>query len=161
MAQAQIIGRVTSLTGAAFARDNAGNTRRLKTGDVIREGETVSATDGSEAMLKLADGRDLLVRPGLPAKLDSEVAAMIKPDGTDSALNVSKKGFQKIAKALSSGGNLDTLLDEDAPAAGGDNEGYTFVELLRIAETLSGANGYQFDARATGAATWPATAPRS
>jgi len=150
MAQAQIIGRVTSLTGAAFARDNAGNTRRLKTGDVIREGETVSATDGSEAMLKLADGRDLLVRPGLPVRLDSEVAAMIKPDATDSALSVSKKGFQKIAKALSSGGSLDTLLDEDAPAAGGvaggGNEGHTFIELLRIAESVAGANGYQFDA---------------
>ncbi len=150
MAQAQIIGRVTSLTGAAFARDNAGNTRRLKTGDVIREGETVSATDGSEAMLKLADGRDLLVRPGLPVRLDSEVAAMIKPDATDSALSVSKKGFQKIAKALSSGGSLDTLLDEDAPAAGGitgtGNEGHTFIELLRIAESVAGTNGYQFDA---------------
>ncbi|UCV13844.1 retention module-containing protein [Quatrionicoccus australiensis] len=150
MAQAQIIARVTSLTGAAFARDSAGNTRRLKTGDVIREGETVSATDGSEAMLKLADGRDLAVRPGLPAKLDSEVAAMNKPDATDSALSINKKGFQKIAKALSSGSNLDTLLDEDAPAAGGvsgsGNEGHTFVELLRIAETVGGASGYQFDA---------------
>ncbi|MCB4360469.1 retention module-containing protein [Quatrionicoccus australiensis] len=149
MAQAQIIARVTSLSGAAFARDSAGNTRRLKTGDVIREGETVSATDGSEAMLKLADGRDLVVRPGLPAKLDGEVAAMIKPDATDSALSVNKKGFQKIAKALSSGGSLDTLLDEDAPAAGGvagtGNEGHTFIELLRIAESVSGANGYQFD----------------
>jgi len=150
MAQAQIIARVTSLTGTAFARDNAGHTRRLKAGDVIREGETVSATNGSEAILKLADGRDLAVRPEQPAKLDSEVAATIKPDATDSALSVGKKGFQKIAKALSSGGNLDTLLDEDAPAAGGvaggGNEGHTFVELLRIAEAVGGANSYLFDA---------------
>ncbi len=150
MAQAQIIARVTSLSGTAFARDGAGNTRRLKTGDVIREGETVSASDGSEAMLKLADGRDLAVRPGLPAKLDGEVAALIKPDATDSAVSGGKKGFQKLAKALSSGGNLDSLLDEDAPAAGGvtggGNEGHTFIELLRIAESVGGANAYQFDA---------------
>ena len=40
MAQANVIAKVSSLTGEAFARDASGNLRRLQSGDVIREGET-------------------------------------------------------------------------------------------------------------------------
>ena len=47
---AQIIAKVGNLTGEAFARDAAGNSRRLKSGDVIREGETVAESMGSVAL---------------------------------------------------------------------------------------------------------------
>ena len=77
---AQIIAKVGNLTGEAFARDAAGNSRRLKSGDVIREGETVAASNGAQVQLKMADGREMTVRPGETAKMDAEVAAEIKPD---------------------------------------------------------------------------------
>ncbi|MBS1140235.1 MAG: hypothetical protein H6R13_1688, partial [Proteobacteria bacterium] len=140
MAQAQVVAKVSELSGQAFARDSAGNMRRLKLGDVIREGESVVAADGAKVVLALADGREMTVRPGETARIDAEVAAAVKPDAADSAVVNDQNGFQKIAKALQSGSDLDALLEEDAPAAGqagqGGNEGHTFIELLRIVETV-------------------------
>ena len=66
---AQIIAKVGNLTGEAFARDAAGNARRLKSGDVIREGETVVATEGAQVQLKMADGREMTVCPGETVKM--------------------------------------------------------------------------------------------
>ena len=141
MAQAQVIAQVSVLSGQAFARDSTGNARRLKLGDAIREGESVVAADGAKVVLTLADGREMNVRPGETVKIDSEVVAEIKPDASDSSVANNPQGFQKIVAALKSGSDLDSLLDEDAPAAGqagqGGNEGHTFVELLRIVETVN------------------------
>ncbi|MBL8403970.1 MAG: retention module-containing protein, partial [Dechloromonas sp.] len=145
MAQAQIIAKVSVLSGQAFARDSAGNMRRLKLGDVIREGESVVAAQGANVVLALADGRELNVRPGETARIDAEVAAAVPPDASDSALTNNPQGFQKITQALQSGGNLDDLLEDTAAGAGpqGGNEGHTFVELLRIVETVD-TQAYQF-----------------
>ncbi|MBS1132014.1 MAG: hypothetical protein H6R16_3016, partial [Proteobacteria bacterium] len=147
MAQAQVVAKISELSGQAFARDSAGNTRRLKFGDVIREGESVVAADGAKVVLVLADGREMTVRPGETARIDAEVAAAVMPDASDSAVVNDQNSFQKIAKALQSGSDLDALLEEDAPAAGlagqGGNEGHTFVELLRIVETVDPL-AYQF-----------------
>ena len=140
MAQAQVVAHLSVLSGQAFVRDSAGNTRRLKLGDAIREGESVVAADGAKVVLALADGREMAIRPGETAKIDSEVAAQIKPDAADSSVANDPQGFQKIVAALKSGNDLDSLLEEEAPAAGlvgqGGNEGHTFVELLRIVETV-------------------------
>ncbi|MBS1159751.1 MAG: hypothetical protein H6R15_2170, partial [Proteobacteria bacterium] len=137
MAQAQVIAKVSSIHGEAFARDSSGKLRRLKVGDALRENESVVAADGSQVFLKLADGREMQVRPGETIKLDAEVGAMLKPDAADSAISNPPKSFAKIAKVVASGGKLDDVLEE--PAAGnvaGGNEGHTFVELLRISETV-------------------------
>ncbi|QRM19024.1 type I secretion C-terminal target domain-containing protein [Dechloromonas sp. TW-R-39-2] len=140
MAQAQVIAKVSSMSGEAFARDGSGKMRRLKVGDSIREGESVVSSDGSQVVLKLADGREMTVRPGEVARIDAEVGAPIKPDAADSAVINNPKGFQKIAKAITGGGDLDSLLEQEAPAAGavgtGGNEGHTFVEFLRVVETV-------------------------
>ncbi|PKO37566.1 MAG: hypothetical protein CVU33_12485 [Betaproteobacteria bacterium HGW-Betaproteobacteria-6] len=147
MAQAQVVAQVSVLSGQAFARDSAGNTRRLKLGESIREGESVVAADGAKVVLTLADGRELEVRPGETAKIDAEVAASIKPDAADSAIVNNQEGFKKIASAIQSGSDLDALLEEEAPAAGlagqGGNEGHTFIEFLRIVETVDPL-AYQF-----------------
>ncbi|MDX9738561.1 MAG: retention module-containing protein, partial [Azonexus sp.] len=98
MAQANVIAKVSSLTGEAFARDASGNLRRLQSGDVIREGETVVAGNGAEVVLTLADGRSLVVSERQSVTVDAEVAAEVKPDASDSAL-AQKNGFEKIAAA--------------------------------------------------------------
>ena len=64
MAQAQVVAHLSVLSGQAFVRDSAGNTRRLKLGDAIREGESVVAADGAKVVLALADGREMAIRPG-------------------------------------------------------------------------------------------------
>ena len=151
MAQAQVIAKVSSLSGEAFARDSSGKMRRLKVGDVIREGESVVSADGGQVILQLADGRTMTVRPGEVAKIDAEVGAPIKPDAADSSLVNNQKGFQKIAKAITGGGDLDSLLEQEAPAAGavgtGGNEGHSFVEFLRVVETVDPL-AFQFGAGA-------------
>ena len=100
MAQAQVVAQVSVLSGQAFARDSAGNMRRLKLGDAIREGESVVAADGAKVVLTLADGREINVRPGETARIDAEVAAAVKPDASDSAVVNNQDGFKKIASAL-------------------------------------------------------------
>ena len=145
MAQAQIIAKVSVLSGQAYAKDSAGNMRRLKVGDAIREGESVVAAQGANVVLALTDGREMNVRPGETARIDSEVSAAVRPDASDSALTNSKQDFQKITQALSSGSNLDDLLEDTAAGAGpqSGNEGHTFVEFLRIVETVDPL-AYQF-----------------
>ncbi len=135
---AQVIAKVGKLSGEAFARDASGNVRRLKAGDVIREGETVVASDGAQVQLKMADGRELIVRSGESAKIDAEVAAEVKPDAADSSVANNQKGFQKIAKALTGEGDLDALLEDPAvgAAGAGGGEGHSFIEFLRVVETV-------------------------
>ncbi|WP_295009526.1 retention module-containing protein, partial [uncultured Dechloromonas sp.] len=138
MAQAQFIAKVSVLSGQAYAKDSAGNMRRLKVGDAIREGESVVAGQGANVVLALVDGREMSVRPGETARIDAEVAAAVPPDAADSGIANNKQGFQAITQALKSGSNLDDLLEDTAAGAGpqGGNEGHTFVELLRIVETV-------------------------
>ena len=145
MANAYIIAKVSVLSGQAFVRDGAGNMRRLKLGDAIREGESVVAGQGATVVLALADGRELNVRPGETVKVDAEVAAVVKPDAADSAVSNAPQSLQKIAQVLKSGGDLDELLEDTAAGAGpqGGNEGHTFVELLRIVEMVDPL-AYQF-----------------
>ncbi|HLO62801.1 MAG TPA: retention module-containing protein, partial [Azonexus sp.] len=145
MAQAQIIAKVSVLSGQAYARDSAGNMRRLKLGDAIREGESVVAGQGANVVLALADGREMPVRPGETAKIDAEVVAAVMPDAADSAVVNNPQDFQKITQALQSGASLDDLLEDTAAGAGpqGGNEGHTFVEFLRIVESVD-PQAYQF-----------------
>ncbi|HXE40095.1 MAG TPA: retention module-containing protein, partial [Azonexus sp.] len=144
MAQAQVIAKVSSLSGEAYVRDSAGKMRRLKAGDALREGEAVVAENGAQVVLQLADGREMTVHPGETAKLDAEVAAAVMPDAGDSAVTNSPNVFQKIAKALTTGGDLDALLEDPAAGvAGPGNEGHTFVEFLRVVESVDPLS-YQF-----------------
>ncbi|WP_265947901.1 retention module-containing protein [Dechloromonas sp. A34] len=150
MAQAQVIAKVSSLSGEAYARDNAGKLRRLKAGDAIREGETVVAGDGAQVVLLLADGREMTVLPGETARLDAEVAALVKPDASDSAVVNNPDEFERIAKALATGGDLDALLEDPAAGvAGPGNEGHSFVEFLRVVESVDSLS-YQFPAARIG-----------
>ena len=72
MAQAQVIAKVSSLTGEAYARNAEGRLRRLKVGDEIREGESVVTADGAQVVLQLADGRLLTVVPGDVVRIEIE-----------------------------------------------------------------------------------------
>ncbi|WP_298398844.1 retention module-containing protein [uncultured Azonexus sp.] len=141
MAQAAVIAKVSSVTGEAYARDSAGNLRRLKAGDVIREGEVVVSGNGAQVVLALADGRSMVIAERQAVTLDAEVAAQDKPDASDSAVARSEPGLDQLASVIADGGDLDALLDAEAPAAGeaaSGNEGHSFVEFLRVVENVDG-----------------------
>jgi large repetitive protein len=137
MSTKQVVAKVVSLNGEAFARDSSGKIHFLKVGDAIREGETVVASDGSKVVLQFADGRDVPVMPGEHLKIDAEVTG--HHDARDSALAGRHQGIDQIAQVLQQGGNLDDLLDPTAAgqvgAASGD-AGHTFVQLQRIVEAI-------------------------
>ncbi len=144
MAQGPVFAKVSSLTGEAYARNAEGQLRRLKVGDVIREGESVVTADGAQVVLQLADGRQLNVVPGDVVRLDAEVAAEFKPDATDSAVANDPKTFRGISEALARGEDLDKLLEDPAAGnAGPGSEGHTFVEFARIVENVDPLS-YQF-----------------
>ena len=142
---AQVIATVVEIKGRAFAKTADGRLRPLKEGDQIMENETIVSSDGSQVMLRLADGREIPVGPGTAMRIDSEVAAAEKP-GPDESAVAAKTPFKTLASALTTGGNLDDLLEPTAagPAGSGQgNEGHSFVEFLRIVETVD-PQAYRF-----------------
>ncbi|MEZ5568977.1 MAG: retention module-containing protein, partial [Halioglobus sp.] len=52
---------VTAITGKAYARDEEGELRALRAGDVLQEGDTLITPDGSSVQLELPDGSPLQV----------------------------------------------------------------------------------------------------
>ena len=135
---AEIIARVGKITGEAVARDPDGNVRKLRAGDPIREGDVVQVAGGGQVQLRLADGRDLTVNANEAAKIDAEVAARDLPDAGDSAVQNNPRGFLKIAKAIVGADGTFSFADDGGKSqgAGGQNEGHTFVELLRVVEAV-------------------------
>ncbi|WP_395707817.1 retention module-containing protein, partial [Casimicrobium huifangae] len=150
---AAVIARVGKITGEAFVRDADGNLRRLKSGDAIHEGEVVQAGSGGQVQLILADGRDLVVRANEVAKLDAEVAAPDRPDATDSAVLNDQKGFAKISKAVVGPDGTFSFEDDGGrgQGAGVQNEGHSFVELVRVIESVNQL-AFHFDTT-----RWPLT----
>ncbi|MBS4018836.1 MAG: retention module-containing protein, partial [Dechloromonas sp.] len=143
------IAKVSSLSGEVFARTADGTLRRLRTGDSITEGETIVAGQNGRTRLILADGREINIGPRESVAMNAEVAANPPPAAEDSAFFSRPREVRNLARALQEGENLDDLVDEEAPAAGlvGDgSEGHSFVEFLRISETIDSQNSYRIDA---------------
>ncbi|MFV5215092.1 retention module-containing protein, partial [Azonexus caeni] len=143
---AAVIAKVLSINGEAFARDASGKLRPLKVGDVLHEGETVVSGNGAQVVLAMNDGRSVTVGAQQSVTLDAEVAALEKPDASDSALAHDGKALAPIAAVIAQGSDLDALLEEEATAAGeasAGNEGHGFVEFARIVETVGGQS-YQY-----------------
>ena len=135
---AAIIARVGKITGEAIARDPDGNVRKLKAGDPICDGDVVQVVGGGQVQLTLADGRELTINANEAARIDAEVAAPDRPDAGDSALQNNPQGFLKVAKAIVGADGTFSFTDDGGKTqgAGGQNEGHTFVELVRIVETV-------------------------
>ena len=104
------VARVAALQGQVFAQDEKGNLRQLKLDDPIYEGEVLVTGMGASVELAMQDGRTLNVPANETLTFDAEVAALEKPDATDSALLESGKSAEKIIQAVKEGGSLDELL---------------------------------------------------
>ena len=95
------VARVAALQGQVFAQDEKGNLRQLKLDDPIYEGEVLVTGMGASVELAMQDGRTLNVPANETLTFDAEVAALEKPDATDSALLESGKSAEKIIQAVS------------------------------------------------------------
>ncbi|MGB9494713.1 MAG: retention module-containing protein, partial [Azonexus sp.] len=135
---AEIVARVGKLTGQAIARDLDGNVRALKSGDPIREGEVVQSADGSQVQLTLTDGGQVTLNANEAAKLDAEVASPDLPDAGDSSVQNVTQIFTRVSKTVVGQDGTFSFDDDGGKGAGSavQNEGHSFVELLRIVESV-------------------------
>ena len=135
---AEIVARVGKLSGQAIARDLEGNVRVLKSGDPIREGEVVQSADGSQVQLTLTDGSQVTLNANEAAKLDAEVASPDLPDAGDSSVQNVPQVFTKVSKTVVGQDGTFSFDDDGGKGAGSavQNEGHSFVELLRIVESV-------------------------
>uniref|UniRef100_UPI00201F9B42 retention module-containing protein n=1 Tax=Vreelandella olivaria TaxID=390919 RepID=UPI00201F9B42 len=130
------IATVIAISGQAWARDEAGNLRELRIGDVLQEGETLITSSDGRIELDFADGSGSNVVEGgqqvaVSPELNSE---QIVATEDASALD---DDVEALLAALEEGeGDLLELLDAAAAggAGGGGGDGHGFVRVARIAE---------------------------
>ncbi|WP_445011736.1 Ig-like domain-containing protein [Vreelandella stevensii] len=157
---------VIAISGQAWARDEDGNLRELRIGDVIQEGETLITSADGRVELDFADGTGANVVEG-----GQEVA--VTPELNTDAIVATDASAQDddlealLAALEDEDGDLLDLLDATAAGAGaggGGGGGSSFVRVARIAEEtdpqsfntdggLEGAEFVEFDGGATATAT--------
>ncbi|NJD34167.1 MAG: retention module-containing protein, partial [Betaproteobacteria bacterium] len=146
---AQQIGVVSATKGEVFARNAEGQMRRLSVGDPVLEGDVIVTAAGSSAEITPFNGSALNVGEQQTVALDGSVVSGAPPDA--SAGGVSPLSATEAARVIQppAGGNQDfnTQVEDEAAAAGltggGADGGHSFVNLLRIVETIGGVN-YDF-----------------
>ncbi|MGE5652029.1 MAG: retention module-containing protein, partial [Bacillota bacterium] len=144
MAQANnVVGRVIALQGQAFVRTPDGHQRQLQLNDVVHEGEVIVTAPGGQVELSFASGKTYLIHQNETAMLDAAVFAADAPAPADAALFSQNTEINNVTKAIAAGNSLDALLDETAAGltgGGGENSSHSFVQLMRVAETVAPLN---------------------
>ncbi|MDW7747612.1 retention module-containing protein [Halomonas sp.] len=134
------IATIISISGQAWARDEAGNLRELRVGDTLQEGETLVTSDNGRVELDFADSLDPTVIDGgqevvMTPDLDAE-----QPVAAEEA-SAQDVDLEALLTAIDEGEG-DLLEDLDATAAGaggagGEGGGHDFVRLARITENVN------------------------
>lgn len=94
------VGALQFTFGDVRIRDAAGQTRAVKKGDAINQGDTILTGGGASAQLRMIDGGILAVRPDTELKVDTYRYAG-KEDGTENAfMSLVKGGFRTITGAI-------------------------------------------------------------
>ncbi|HTJ96895.1 MAG TPA: retention module-containing protein, partial [Rhodocyclaceae bacterium] len=155
MATGNPIGKVVLLQGQVTARDEHGQVRVLKLGDIVFEGEVLVTKDGSRVEIGFDNGSHFLLREHETVTLDSAVFNVEADDpSTASLLGRIQENTTDIARAIAEGKSLDDLLEETAAGldGGGGDASHMFVELVRIGETVTPLN-YDFNSPSSGPQT--------
>ncbi|WP_415033478.1 retention module-containing protein [Azonexus sp.] len=143
MSHPQSIAQVVSLNGKAFAISKQGTSRPLKLGDDLFPGETVVTATRANIVLETDDRREIKLG-------SSESATLEQTENTENLpradfAQIEQEHFRKLTQALKDGRSLDTLLDEEAPAAGqaqaNSEGGHSFVQFERIQEAIGSPAG--------------------
>jgi len=149
MSAAISIAKAASVTGQVFAISPDGKVRPLHPGDPLFPGEKVVTARDAQAVVKLADGREISLERSESLQLDGDVAGNSSQD--DSAVAANSPGARELTAALAANRPLDDLLDEEATAAGesgaASEGGHNFVQFQRIVESIgSSDSAYRFGA---------------
>ncbi|MBK7686012.1 MAG: hypothetical protein IPJ25_08335 [Rhodocyclaceae bacterium] len=135
--QQTIIGKVSKLTGQAFAKNEKGELRELQVGDPVYEGDVVSTPPGAKVELAFNNGGAYFLRDSESVTLDGMVFGDRIVESADGALF--NDDLSAISKILEDGGSLDRLFQETSAGGSGGvvDESHSFVQLLRIAEAVT------------------------
>jgi hypothetical protein len=134
----EIIGKVQSVQGVVEVRMANGRLRALTVGDELHEGETVLTTGGGKLVIQLADGGTVAIGRGVAVAMTPDLSTAHFA-GADEA---QVANVDQVVQAVLGKGDLVKLLDPTAAGLVPGNEGHTFVQLLRVVETVdAGGSG--------------------
>ncbi len=115
-----VVGRVGSLTGNAYARNEIGEKRALKLGDEIYEGDLVLADAGGRVEIDFGVGRTYAVTDGQQVVIDTTIYGDGEIEATRLAVLEREAQFHSIETQIASGTqSLDSLLEATASGGGG------------------------------------------
>ena len=129
------IANVVAVIGKAYARNADGELREIKPGDVLLEGETVVAPDGSRVELELTDGNPFVISDVEEMAITRDLMAETASSADETV--VEDESVEAILAALESGEDLGDVLQATAAggaAGGAGGEGSSFIRLGRIVE---------------------------
>jgi len=125
-----LIGKIIAMTGTASLISNNGNQRDLRLGDNIQTADTIKTGIGVEVDLQLANGQVIHIAAEQLVAFDDAMLNTYVADATDSAINVAT--IDTVIKAVEEGKDINEVLEETAAGVGVSEEGFGFVDLLRI-----------------------------
>jgi|GEM_PF-2970450 len=133
----QAVATVANVTGTAFARNEKGELRSLQKGDVLLEGETIITSADGRVELSFADGTNMPIEAAQSVLVTTDLFAAAGQAGPAESAIVAET-TDKVLQALAEGKDISQILE--APAAGltggGEDDGNSFVRLLRIVESV-------------------------
>jgi Mg-chelatase subunit ChlD len=143
-----VVGKVASIEGQVFAKGPDGTVRQLKVGDPVYEGDLIQSSANGRVELAFDNGAVYFLRDKESVTLDGMVFGGRLADAREAALLPGSDGdLEAIARAITDGNNLSQLLEETASGRptlfGRTDDGHSFVQLLRIVESI-GPLGYRF-----------------
>ncbi|MCF8150978.1 MAG: retention module-containing protein, partial [Burkholderiaceae bacterium] len=141
-----VVGKVTLIKGKVLAKDPDGEIRELALGDPVYEGDVIMTPANGRIELAFTDGTAYFLRDKESVTLDGMVFGDRIIDANEAALRPQSSELDDIARAIAEGNSLDRLLEETAAGRSSGSaaeEGHSFVQLLRIAESVDPL-GYEF-----------------
>ncbi|MCF8199415.1 MAG: retention module-containing protein, partial [Sulfuritalea sp.] len=141
-----VVGKVTLIKGKVLAKDPDGEVRELALGDPVFEGDVIMTPAEGRVELAFNDGTAYFLRSKEAVTLDGMVFGDRVVDTKEAVLMPQNGELDDIARAIAEGNSLDKLLDETAAGRSSGSaaeEGHSFVQLLRIAESVNPL-GYEF-----------------
>ena len=101
-----IIGKVSKLTGKAFAKGTNGELRELQIGDPVYEGEVVVAAAGAKVELAFNNGGAYFIRDNESVTLDGMVFGDRTVESLDAALKGQRGELDEVSRAIEEDGRL-------------------------------------------------------
>jgi len=140
MANSQPLATVVAVIGKVLVRTPDGETRLLYPGDVLYEGEVVVTPPDGHVELDFGQGTFLELTEQQTLKITNELSNIFAPKEDEGAVDGGT--LDRIVEALDQ--NRDIDLELEAPAAGGgfNNDGNSFVRLMRV---LEATDPFSFD----------------